>query len=83
MFIEVYKIPMVNWTEPSVSSAVPENRKLINLNQIKDVDYSSHCEGRAEIEYHDGSHITVVGSYDDIVTRIGIAVSEQRVVRVV
>lgn len=82
MFIEVYKIPTEDWSKPVEKSIIPENRKLINLNRIKDVDYSNKCEGRAEIEYVDGRRTTVVGSYDEIVERIAKAVSSGVVRRV-
>jgi hypothetical protein len=82
MFIEVYKIPMTMWTEDAIKSAIPENRKLINLYRIKDVDYSTRCEGRAEIEYVDGNRATVVGSYDEIVERIAQAVKTGKIQRV-
>lgn len=82
MFIEVYKIPTNMWTNPSGDSKIPENRKLISVTQIKDVDYSNHCVGRAEIEYIDGKKATVVGSYDEIVDRITEAVETGEVQRV-
>lgn len=70
------------WAKPAKESVIPENRKLINLNRIKDVDYSNKCEGRAEIEYVDGRRTTVVGSYDEIVARIAKATSTGEVQRV-
>lgn len=82
MFIEVYKIPSGMWAKPAIESAIPENRKLINLRRIKDVDYSTKCEGRAEIEYVDGRRSTVVGSYDEIVERIAKAISTGVIQRV-
>lgn len=71
MFIEVYSIPVVNWNQPAIDSAVEANKRLIQLNQIKNVTHSSKCEGRAELEMVDGGKITVVGSYHDILNRIG------------
>jgi hypothetical protein len=82
MFIEVYKIPTNMWTNPASESKIPENRKLVSVGQIKDVDYSHHCEGRAEIEYIDGKKATVVGSYEEIVARVTEAVETGKVQRV-
>ena len=82
MFIEVYVIPTNMWTEPASASATKENRKLIALSCIGDIDYSTHCDGRAEIEYCNGKKTTVVGSYDDIVDRIDKAVLTGKIQRV-
>ncbi len=70
MFIEVYQIPMENWNKPTLQSADPQNRRLIPLHTISRVRISAQSPNRAEIQLGKDKVIMVVGSYDEIVTRI-------------
>jgi len=70
MFIEVYVIPVDKWSGDPNECKIDTNRRLININHIR-VRYSRACENRAEIVFQDDTTLHVVGSYEEIVKRIG------------
>jgi hypothetical protein len=82
MFIEVYQIPMENWSKPSLQSADPENRRLIPLHAISRVRPSQQCAGRAELQLGKDKVIMIVGTYDEVVERVANAVTLGKVCRI-
>ena len=78
MFIEVYQIPTVMWAEPAEESKIPANRKFISIHGIR-VRNSTKCSERAEILMPNGDIIHVVGTYDEIVNRIGSITAVARI----
>ena len=70
MFIECYRIPVNDWDKPDEDIKTEENKILIPLARIEYVQSAPHNRAKAEILLSSDKRIHVLGSYEDILSRI-------------
>mgnify|MGYP000353710609 CR=1 FL=1 len=69
MFLEVYAIPLNDYSKDTDVAKRPENRRLIEMTGAR-IRHSNRFEDRAEIVLACKEILLAVGSYDDLVTRL-------------
>jgi hypothetical protein len=70
MFIECYRVPVHDWDSEEEKIKIPENKVLIPLSRIEYVQTATHRKDRAEILLSSDKRVFVLGSYEDILSRI-------------
>jgi hypothetical protein len=70
MFIECYRIPVNDWDKPDEDIKTEENKILIPLARIEYVQSAPHNRAKAEILLSTDKRVHVLGSYEDILSRI-------------
>ncbi len=69
MFLEVYAIPLNDYSEEAGVSIRPENRRLVETTGIR-IRSSAQYADRAEIVMPNKEILIAVGSYDDLLQRL-------------
>ena len=69
MFLEVYAIPLNDYSEETDVSIRPENRRLIEMTGVR-IRSSAQFKDRAEVVLANKEILVAVGSYDDLVKRL-------------
>jgi len=69
MFLEVYAIPLSDYSEDAGVSIRPENRRLIETTGIR-IRNSAQFTDRAEVVLPNKEILIAVGSYDDLLQRL-------------
>lgn len=69
MFLEVYAIPLSDYSKDAEMSARPENRRLIEMTGVR-IRTSITAADRAEVVLPNGDVLVAVGDYDDIMKRL-------------
>ena len=69
MFLEVYAIPLNDYSEEADVSIRPENRRLIEMTGVR-IRHSVELKDRAEIVMPNKEILIAVGSYDDLLQRL-------------
>ena len=69
MFLEVYVIPLSEYSQGSEVSIHPENKRLIEMTGAR-IRHSVELQDRAEIVLPSKEILIVVGSYEDLVQRL-------------
>ena len=69
MFLEVYAIPLSDYSEDAGVSIRPENRRLVETTGIR-IRSSAQFGDRAEIVMPNKEILIAVGSYDDLLQRL-------------
>lgn len=69
MFLEVYAIPLNDYSEEAGVSIRPENRRLIETTGIR-IRSSAQFTDRAEIVMPNKEVLLAVGGYDDLLQRL-------------
>lgn len=80
MFLEVYAIPINDYSKETEISQVPENRRLIEMTGAR-IRYSNQYEDRAEIILPNKEILVAAGSYDELVERL-VNVGDSLIARV-
>ena len=70
MFIECYRIPINDWGKKDSEIRKKENLVLIHLNRIDFVQSSRQNTNRAEILLSTDKRVHVLGSYEEVLSRI-------------
>ncbi len=70
MFIECYRIPVQQWDKEDDDLKKPENKVLIPIDRIEYVQTSPQRKDRAEIMMSADRRVHVLGSYEEILSRI-------------
>ena len=70
MFIECYRIPINDWGKKDSEIRKKENLVLILLNRIDFVQSSRQNTNRAEILLSTDKRVHVLGSYEEVLSRI-------------
>lgn len=70
MFIECYRVPVHDWDAKDDKIKTTENKILIPLARIEFVQTSTHRKDRAEILLSTDKRVHVLGSYEEILSRI-------------
>ena len=68
MFLEVYAIPLNDYSKEAAISVKPENKRLIETTGIR-IRYATYYTDRAEIGLPNTEILVAVGSYDELVER--------------
>lgn len=69
MFLEVYAIPLNDYSKDADVSVRPENRRLIEMTGVR-IRNSSTLKDRAEIVLPNKEILVAVGSYDELLQRL-------------
>lgn len=69
MFLEVYAIPLNDYSKDAGVSAKPENKRLIETTGIR-IRHSKEHQDRAEIVMPNKEILVAVGSYEDLLVRL-------------
>ena len=69
MFLEVYAIPLNDYSKEADVSVRPENRRLIETTGIR-IRNSAELKDRAEIVLPNKETLIAVGSYNDLLQRL-------------
>ena len=69
MFLEVYVIPLSDYSSGADVSIRPENKRLIEMTGAR-IRHSIEHKDRAEIVLPSKEILTAVGSYEDLVQRL-------------
>lgn len=69
MFLEVYAIPLNNYSKKTGVSAKPENKRLIETTGIR-IRHSVEHTDRAEVVMPNKEILIAVGSYEELVKRL-------------
>ena len=69
MFLEVYAIPLNDFSEETEISVRPENRRLIEMTGVR-IRHAKDAPDRAEIVLPNKEILIAVGSYDDLLQRL-------------
>lgn len=69
MFLEVYAIPLNDYSKDAENSVRPENKRLIEMTSVR-IRSSSAYKDRAEIVLPNKDVLIAVGSYEDLVQRL-------------
>lgn len=69
MFLEVYAIPLNDYSKEAGVSKRPENRRLIEMTGVR-IRSSQEYKDRAEIVMPNKEILIAVGSYDDLLQRL-------------
>jgi hypothetical protein len=76
MFLEIYAIPLNDYSEDTEISKKPENRRLVEMTGAR-VRHSIKFADRAEVVLPNKEILLAVGSYDDLVERLVAAKADQ------
>jgi hypothetical protein len=69
MFLEIYIIPLSDYSKGADISIRPENKRLIEMTGAR-IRHSIELEDRAEIVLPSKEILTAVGSYENLVQRL-------------
>lgn len=69
MFLEVYAIPLNEYSKEAELSVKPENRRLIETTGIR-IRYATDYADRTEIVLPNKEILVAVGSYEELLSRI-------------
>lgn len=69
MFLEVYAIPLNDYSKDADVSLRPENKRLIETTGIR-IRHAAEHQDRAEIVLPNKEVLIAVGSYDDLLERL-------------
>ncbi len=69
MFLEVYAIPMTDYSKETDVSIRPENKRLIEMTGAR-IRHSLTYEDRAEIVLPNKEILVAAGTYEDLVQRL-------------
>ncbi len=76
MFLEVYAVPLNDYSKETDDAVRPENKRLIEMTGAR-IRHSSTFEDRAEIVLPSKVTFLAVGSYEELVQRLINAGSSQ------
>jgi hypothetical protein len=76
MFLEIYAIPMNDYSEETEVAKKPVNKRLIEMTGAR-IRYSAKFQDRAEVVLPSKEILLAVGSYDDLVARLEAAKGAQ------
>ena len=69
MFLEVYAIPLNDYSKDTGVSIRPENKRLIEMTGVR-LRSSAQFKDRAEIVLPNKDVLIAVGSYEDLIQRL-------------
>jgi len=69
MFLEVYAIPLNDYSKDAGVSVRPENKRLIEMTGVR-IRHSAEFQDRAEIVLPNKDVLIAVGSYEDLLQRL-------------
>jgi hypothetical protein len=69
MFLEVYAIPLNDYSKDTDFSIQPENKRLIEMTGAR-IRHSATFEDRAEIVLPNKEILVAAGTYEDLVQRL-------------
>ncbi|MEN7972714.1 MAG: hypothetical protein ABFR47_02645 [Verrucomicrobiota bacterium] len=69
MFLEVYAIPLNDYSAEAGVSVRPENKRLIEMTGVR-IRHSAKLQDRAEIVMPNKDTLIAVGSYEDLLDRL-------------
>ena len=69
MFLEIYAIPLTDYSKETGVSVRPENRRLVETTGIR-IRSSTQFPDRAEVVLPTKEILIAAGSYDDLVQRL-------------
>ncbi len=72
MFLEVYAIPLNDYSKETGVSVRPENKRLIEMTGVR-IRSSTQFQDRAEIVLPNKDVLIAVGSYEDLIQRLADA----------
>jgi hypothetical protein len=76
MFLEIYAIPLNDYSKEADVSIRPENKRLVEMTGAR-IRHSIQFKDRAEVVLPSKEIIIAVGSYEDLVERIVNAQSDK------
>ncbi len=72
MFLEVYAIPLNDYSKDAGVSVRPKNKRLIEMTGVR-IRHSERMLDRAELVLPNGDILIAVGSYEELLERLGKA----------
>ncbi len=72
MFLEIYAIPLSDYSKETNASMRSVNKRLIEMTGVR-IRSSTKFQDRAEVVLPTGDILLAVGSYDDLIQRLETA----------
>ena len=69
MFLEIYAIPLSDYSKEVGVSVQPKNRRLIEMTGVR-IRHSERMVDRAELVLPNGDVLVAVGSYEELLERM-------------